>query len=70
MEMGLHHRISLQDNFPDAKMRELAIRVFWCTYALDRRWSFGTSLSFALNDKDIDSDLPEPVRIQKYHYSY
>jgi hypothetical protein len=60
MEMGLHHKISLKDNFPDQKMRELAIRVFWCTYALDRRWSFGTSLSFALNDKDIDSDLPEP----------
>lgn len=29
-------------------------------YELDRRWSFGTSLSFALNDRDIDPQLPEP----------
>lgn len=61
MEMGLHHKSSLEDNFPNPRTRELATRVFWCAYALDRRWSFGTSLSFALNDKDIDPNLPEPV---------
>jgi regulator of sirC expression with transglutaminase-like and TPR domain len=39
----------------------MAARVFWVIYVLDRRWSFGTSLSFALVDRDIDPELPEPV---------
>lgn len=60
LEMGLNHRRSLFDNFPDRTSRKMATQVFWTVYQLDRRWSFGTSLSFALNDKDIDSDLPEP----------
>ncbi|KAH7110169.1 fungal-specific transcription factor domain-containing protein [Dactylonectria macrodidyma] len=60
LEMGLHRNQSLLDNFKDPDSRRLAIRVFWCVYVLDRRWSFGTSLSFALIDKDIDSELPEP----------
>lgn len=61
LEMGLHRRDSLFDNFKDRKSRTLATRVFWCVYVLDRRWSFGTSLSFALVDRDIDPELPEPV---------
>jgi hypothetical protein len=28
---------------------------------LDRRWSFGTGMPFALQDTDIDPDLPKPV---------
>lgn len=59
--MGLHQNLSLVENFPDERERGLAVRVFWCVYVLDRRWSFGTSLSFALIDRDIDPDLPEPV---------
>jgi hypothetical protein len=39
-----------------------AIRTFWCIYVLDRRWSFGTGMPFALQDTDIDSNLPKPVR--------
>lgn len=31
---------------------------------LDRRWSFGTGLPFAIQDADIDPLLPEPVRIR------
>ncbi|KAH7070232.1 fungal-specific transcription factor domain-containing protein [Paraphoma chrysanthemicola] len=59
LEMGLHRKQSLMANFrPDE--RPLAVQVFWVVYQLDRRWSFGTSLSFALNDKDIDPELPEP----------
>lgn len=61
LEMGLHRKKSLLDNFKDADARRLATRVFWCVYVLDRRWSFGTSLSFALSDRDIDPGLPEPV---------
>ncbi|KAH7000337.1 putative fungal-specific transcription factor [Ilyonectria destructans] len=60
LEMGLHRKKSLFDNFKDLESRRLATRVFWCVYVLDRRWSFGTSLSFALVDRDIDPELPEP----------
>ncbi|KAJ4011864.1 hypothetical protein NW752_004261 [Fusarium irregulare] len=60
LEMGLHRKRSLFDNFKDPDTRRLATRVFWCVYVLDRRWSFGTSLSFALVDKDVDPDLPKP----------
>ncbi|KAM0374557.1 hypothetical protein ACHAPY_008176 [Fusarium culmorum] len=64
LEMGLHRKRSLLDNFKDTDSRRLATRVFWCVYVLDRRWSFGTSLSFALVDKDIDPELPKP------HWTY
>ncbi|KAL2672521.1 hypothetical protein Neosp_013233 [[Neocosmospora] mangrovei] len=60
IEMGLHRKRSLLDNFKDPDCRRLATRVFWCVYVLDRRWSFGNSLSFALVDKDIDPELPKP----------
>lgn len=59
--MGLHQRGSLIKAYPDEDERCLATRVFWCIYVLDRRWSFGSSLSFALVDADIDPELPEPV---------
>ncbi|CAO2652502.1 Nn.00g007850.m01.CDS01 [Neocucurbitaria sp. VM-36] len=60
LEIGLHRKQSLVDNFKDENARKLAVQVFWVVYELDRRWSFGTSLSFALDDRDIDSQLPEP----------
>ncbi|KAF9876392.1 fungal specific transcription factor [Colletotrichum karsti] len=60
LEIGLHRRAILLDNFKDPKSRDLAVRCFWCVYVLDRRWSFGTSLSFGLIDRDIDPELPEP----------
>ena len=63
LEMGLHRKDSLFDNFQDSEARQMATRAFWCVYVLDRRWSFGTSLSFALVDRDIDPELPEPVRL-------
>ncbi|KAF2622446.1 hypothetical protein BU25DRAFT_402429 [Macroventuria anomochaeta] len=66
LEMGLHRKQSLLDNFKDTEERELAVQVFWVVYELDRRWSFGTSLSFALNDRDIDTQLPEPGKAYPY----
>lgn len=66
LEMGLHRKQSLQDNFKDPEERRLAVQVFWVVYELDRRWSFGTSLSFALNDRDIDTLLPEPGKTYPY----
>lgn len=64
--MGLHRKQSLFDNFKDPSSRALAVQVFWVVYELDRRWSFGTSLSFALNDRDIDPQLPEPGNEHPY----
>ncbi|KAL6689779.1 hypothetical protein J3F84DRAFT_353933 [Trichoderma pleuroticola] len=58
--LGLHRRITLLETFPMKEHRDLAVRVFWTIYVLDRRWSFGTNLSFALVDRDIDMELPEP----------
>lgn len=64
--MGLHRKQSLLDNFKDPEQRKLAVQVFWVVYEMDRRWSFGTSLSFALNDRDIDTQLPEPDKSYPY----
>ncbi|KAJ4376515.1 hypothetical protein N0V86_006627 [Didymella sp. IMI 355093] len=66
LEMGLHRKQSLHDNFDNPEERKLAVQVFWVVYELDRRWSFGTSLSFALNDRDIDTQLPEPGKAYPY----
>ncbi|CVK87760.1 uncharacterized protein FMAN_05373 [Fusarium mangiferae] len=61
LEIGLHRRTSLFENFKTPPERDLAIRCFWCVYILDRRWSYGTSLSFGISDRDIDPQCPEPV---------
>ncbi|KAI4596761.1 hypothetical protein KJ359_005104 [Pestalotiopsis sp. 9143b] len=60
LELGLHRRRSLEENYRDPAHRALAIRVFWCIYVLDRRWSFGTGLSFALFDRDLNPPEPSP----------
>lgn len=66
MEIGLHRKQSLIDKYADKETRSFAIQVFWVVYELDRRWSFGTSLPFALNDRDIDANLPEPGKEHPY----
>jgi hypothetical protein len=62
IELGLHRQDSLYKNFPEAEDRAGAVRLFWCIYCLDRRWSFGTGMPFAMQDADIDPTIPEPVR--------
>jgi hypothetical protein len=47
--------------FPDPEEQAAAIRTFWTIYVLDRRWSFGTGMPFALQDADIDTNVPKPV---------
>lgn len=59
-ELGLHRR-EAYDSFADQNERTAAIRTFWSVYVLDRRWSFGTGMPFALQDADIDVNLPKPV---------
>ena len=44
----------------DESERSETILLFWAIYVLDRRWSFGTGMPFALQDQDIDPLLPKP----------
>ncbi|KFZ11729.1 hypothetical protein V502_07431 [Pseudogymnoascus sp. VKM F-4520 (FW-2644)] len=60
VELGLHRRDSLFKNFPDEEDRANAVRLFWSIYCLDRRWSFGTGMPFAMQDADIDPSIPGP----------
>ncbi|KAF2030113.1 hypothetical protein EK21DRAFT_66131 [Setomelanomma holmii] len=60
LELGLHRRETYATLFPDPEEQASAIRTFWCIYVLDRRWSFGTGMPFALQDTDIDPNIPKP----------
>ncbi|KAK5405216.1 hypothetical protein LTR06_008911 [Exophiala xenobiotica] len=60
LEAGLHRRDTLLACSRDPNQRRWVIKLFWCVYVLDRRWSFGAGMPFALQDMDIDPDLPEP----------
>ena len=59
-ELGLHRKDSLVKSFRNQEDYLNAIRLFWIVYALDRRWSFGTGMPFALQDADINALIPEP----------
>jgi hypothetical protein len=63
IELGLHRRDSLYKIVTDPEERSSTVKLFWSIYVLDRRWSFGTGLPFALQDSDIDPNLPEPVTL-------
>lgn len=62
LELGLHRRETYTSIFTDPDEQASAVRTFWSVYVLDRRWSFGTGMPFALQDADIDPNLPKPVR--------
>ena len=64
-EMGLHRREGLYKLAKSEEDRMWMVRLFWVIYTLDRRWSFGTGMPFAMQDADIDPQLPEPVSVQK-----
>ncbi|KAL8771154.1 MAG: hypothetical protein Q9209_003325 [Squamulea sp. 1 TL-2023] len=59
-EVGLHRNNILHRDFADHDERSWALKLFWSIFVLDRRWSFGTGLPFAIQDADIDPSLPEP----------
>ncbi|ELQ37282.1 fungal specific transcription factor domain-containing protein [Pyricularia oryzae Y34] len=61
--LGLHRREGLM-KIPEED-RNTAITTFWASYVLDRRWSFGTGLPFAVQDDMIDPRLP---RLDEYPY--
>ncbi|KAF2869691.1 fungal-specific transcription factor domain-containing protein [Massariosphaeria phaeospora] len=60
LELGLHRHETYNTTFTDPGENLAAIRTFWSVYVLDRRWSFGTGMPFALQDADIDPNLPKP----------
>lgn len=59
IELGLHQRGTYEAMQDDAERSE-TILLFWAIYVLDRRWSFGTGMPFALQDQDIDPLTPKP----------
>jgi hypothetical protein len=61
LELGLHRSETYMTTFADVEEQVAAIRVFWVTYILDRRWSFGTGMPFSVQDTDIDPNLPKLV---------
>jgi hypothetical protein len=63
LELGLNRREVLANTFTTGEECSWAIKLFWSIYVLDRRWSFGTGMPFALQDADIDPLLPEPVSV-------
>lgn len=69
MELGLHRQETWHKTggvFPGALEWMWASRLFWCIYVLDRKWSFGTGLPFAIQDSDMDTNLPEPGHSTPY----
>ncbi|EAW09986.1 transcription factor domain-containing protein [Aspergillus clavatus NRRL 1] len=69
MQLGLHCQETWQKTggvFPGELQCEWASRLFWCIYVLDRKWSFGTGLPFAIQDSDMDTNLPEPGTATPY----
>ncbi|KAL8838051.1 MAG: hypothetical protein Q9170_002287 [Blastenia crenularia] len=59
-EVGLHRNNVLHRDFANHEERSWAMKLFWSIFVLDRRWSFGAGLPFAIQDADIDPLLPEP----------
>lgn len=65
IELGLHRR-ETYDAIQDDVDRTETMLLFWAIYVLDRRWSFGTGMPFALQESDIDPQLPKPEERSPY----
>ncbi|KAL4962909.1 transcription factor domain-containing protein [Aspergillus stella-maris] len=69
IQLGLHRQetwLRTGGVFPGEVQWTFASRLFWCIYVLDRKWSFGTGLPFAIQDSDMDTNLPEPGAATPY----
>ncbi|KAI9891149.1 MAG: hypothetical protein M1814_002992 [Vezdaea aestivalis] len=60
IQLGLHRHDYQVASFAEGPEREHANVFFWSIFVLDRRWSYGTGMPFAIQEGDIDPDLPEP----------
>lgn len=65
IELGLHRK-ETYDAMKDEADRTDTMLLFWAIYVLDRRWSFGTGMPFALQESDIDPQLPKPEERSPY----
>lgn len=65
IELGLHRR-ETYDAMKDESDKTDTMLLFWAIYVLDRRWSFGTGMPFALQESDIDPQLPKPEERSPY----
>ena len=65
LQLGLHRHETYEAITEELEKSE-AILLFWSVYVLDRRWSFGTGMPFALQDADIDPLLPRPEERSPY----
>lgn len=65
IELGLHRRETYEMIKDDSERVETTL-LFWAIYVLDRRWSLGTGMPFALQDADIDPLLPKPADHSPY----
>lgn len=63
LELGLH-RAETYQKISDEQDRTSALKLFWSVYVLDHRWSMGTGMSFALQDADLDENLPTIVSLR------
>lgn len=59
VELGLH-RHETYEKITDPAERARTVLLFWSVYILDRRFSFGTGMPFALQDTDVDPGVPKP----------
>lgn len=59
VELGLH-RHETYDAMSEPNDRVESKMMFWTVYILDRRFSFGTGMPFALQDTDVDPSVPKP----------
>lgn len=59
VELGLH-RHETYEKITDPTERSRTVLLFWSVYILDRRFSFGTGMPFALQDTDVDPQVPKP----------
>jgi hypothetical protein len=60
LELGIHRSMGLM-KIKNEQERKNALNSFWTAYILDRRWAFGTGLPYAVQDDEIDPQLPMPV---------
>ncbi|KAF1814220.1 hypothetical protein P152DRAFT_506163 [Eremomyces bilateralis CBS 781.70] len=59
-ELGLHRTETYHKQMTTYPERAVATRVFWSMYVLDKRWSFGCGLPFAMQDFDVDPRVLQP----------
>ncbi|KAI1361709.1 fungal-specific transcription factor [Xylaria arbuscula] len=65
--MGLHLNIS-ESQLADAAAREHRRKLFWTVYMFDRMWGANLGLPAAIQDDEIEVDLPSPTDGSQYSY--